>query len=112
MFRWLTDWIRRRRLASRGLFPYHDGRRLRHADPFTVWRLLHHHPELNMEAIGPLVDEGREPETSQLIAALAEIFDVLRFDDASGRGMTDWEILGLLAELDEFLDGVKKNSST
>jgi len=110
MFQWLTRRLTRRRLMRRGLFPYYSGARERWADPFRVYRLLMNHATVNMETIGPEVDEGKEPATSQLVVALADIFDVKRWDDHDRTGLTDWEILQLMVDLEQFLDELKKTS--
>lgn len=107
----LHGWRARRRLAQRGLFRYHDGQRIRWGDPFALWRGLVNHPEMNLETMAPLVDEGQEPETSIVLNATAEVFGVQRWDSQAGAGLTDWEILGLLTALQEYLAALKKNTS-
>ncbi len=107
---WLRDFLDRR-LHQRGLFRYHDGRRWRHGDPFLIWRRLHNHPKCNLETMAPELDEGKEPGATIVLDAICQVFDVQRWDDHGKSGLIDWELIGLLAQLDAFLDDLKKNTS-
>ena len=110
MIRWLRDRLRRRRYQRRGLFRYHDGRRARNADPFVIWRRIKEHDTLNLEDQASFVDQGLEPQTTIVIEGLCDVFQVTRFDDATGEGLMDVEVLDVLAKLHLFCDVVKKNS--
>lgn len=103
--------FRYRRLRKRGLFPYFDGQKERWGDPFVIWRKLLHESSVDLENITPLVDEAKEPETTQFVEAVASAFGVKRWDAEMETGLMDWEILDLIVGLDEFLAGLKKNSS-
>jgi hypothetical protein len=115
MFGLFSSVLRKRRERrwqnERLLLVYWDGQRERRIDPYRAYRQLQAHPEIDLEAIAPLVDQGQEPETTQLVNALADVFGVCRYDDATGRGLTDWEIIDLLAALNEFLLALKKKSN-
>lgn len=104
MFGLLKD----RRLRARGLFPYWDGSRRRWADPFAVYRALAS-GDPKLPDIAEAVDEGKEPETGQAVDLICRAFDVGRWNGATG--LTDTEILALIAQMDEFVEGAKKNSS-
>jgi hypothetical protein len=111
MFQWLKTRLERRRLQDRGLFRYHDGTRTRYADPFVVWRALNNHPEMNLEKQADFVDIGQEPETTTVVKAFCDVFDVKRWDDTKRTGLMDWEILDLINQLEGFLAPLKKNIS-
>jgi hypothetical protein len=106
----IIAWLKnRRRNRHRLLFRFWDGEQERSADPYRLWRDLNNHPKINLEEIAPAIDEGREPETTTLIEAMAEVFGLKRFDSTTKAGLTDWEVLNLLVELDEYLLALKKN---
>lgn len=113
--RWIFDFVsaiaRRRRQRKRELLRYFDGRRWRYGDPFALYRAIAAHPTLNLEAQAPLIDLGQEPETSIAVEAIAEVFGLQRWNAESGAGLTDWEILDCLEQLNRFLLGVKKNTN-
>lgn len=112
MLSYLLDLVRRRNTEKqRLLFRFDDGRQERAVDPFKVWRELQNHPTLNLERDLPFVDDGVEPETTNCLAAICQIFGVERFDPISGDGMTDWELLNLLEGLAAYLEALKKNIS-
>lgn len=108
----VIQWLRRawqqRRTRGRALFSYHDGARLRRADPAELWRKLLNHTRMNFADMLPLAHQGQEPEATIVLEALAEIFRVERWDDQSGRGLTNWELLDLVREFDEYLTELKK----
>ena len=105
MFRnWLQQWRRRR---SGIYFRYFDGQRVRYGDPLQLYRAFVHHPA-NLAVLAPAVDEQKEPETSQFLQAICEIFGLWRYDPVAGRGLTDAEILGVVDQFYRYLDEVKK----
>ena len=112
MFGKITSWMERRRLRGRGLFRFFDGRRYRHVDPLRMWREVEHHSEFNLETMPEAVAVRDEKASEAFYAAMCEVFGIERFDDSTGRGMTDEEIMGLLVDLSEFLGAVKKNIDT
>lgn len=93
------------------LLRYWDGTGWRYGDPFLLYRKLWSHPTLNIEAQAPLVDAGQEPETTEFVTSLAEIFGVERWDPDTGRGLTDWEVLDCFQQLNEYMVALKKNTS-
>lgn len=97
-----------RRQRQRELFEYWDGEKLRRGDPFRLWRALNNHSKMNLEN-APLVDKGEEPETTIFVKAIAEVFNVKRWDGESG--LTDWEMLRLLFDFSDFNIALKKNTS-
>ncbi len=109
--RWLRTWRDKRKLGPRGLFRYHDGQTYRWLDPFTTWRAICHHPTYDLEVHPAACDDAREPETTEAIGIISALFDVQRFDGRTGRGLNDWEILGLLEQLLGHLASLKKNTS-
>ena len=107
----IERWKRRRRESSRLLFSFWDGRQTRNADPYRLWRELSSYPTVNIVEAAPLVDEGQEPETTQVVTAIADVFGVTRWDETTQTGLTDWEILNLLGNLDQYLLAIKKKYS-
>jgi len=105
-------WRRRRQrkaVQARALFSYWDGTRWRYTDPFLAWRRLDNHKTLSLDAMAPLADAGKEPETTIMVEALCEVFDVRRWDEATTTGLTDWQVLNLLVELEGYFEGLKKS---
>jgi len=111
MWKWLKSWKHRRSLNKRLLFHYHDGERERLGDPFLLWRRLMNHDKLDLERMGPAVDDGEEPETTIFVESVAEVFGVKQWDETTQSGMTDWEIVDLVSQMHVFFDGLKKNIS-
>ena len=98
-------------LKRRGLLPFFDGTRQRWGDPFLLWRKIFTHPLIDLNRHGAAADVGREPETSEYVQALTEIFGVARWDDRCKKGLTDWEVLDLVRKLSTHLMALKKNIS-
>jgi hypothetical protein len=98
-----------RRESQRLLLTYWDGQTTRRGDPFRLQRDLNNHATMNMAEMSPDVDAGKEPATTIMVEAIAEVFGVKRWDGTAG--LTDWEILNLLAKLDDYLLALKKNTS-
>lgn len=110
MMIWPLAMLADRAKRKRGLFPYWDGERKRWADPFTIYRGLSA-SDVDLESMAPAIDEQKEPETTQAIDCICQAFDVSRWSDKTCTGLTDWEILGLVEQLDNYVNGVKKKSS-
>lgn len=104
----LARWRHRQRIQARLIFEYHDGQRERYGDPFALWRFLVSHPTANLEALAMAADQAEEPATTELVGVLCEAFNVSRLDSTTGEGLTDWEILDLLHQLDAFVAAAKK----
>lgn len=112
MFGWIRAWFTERNATSRrSLFRYWDGGKWRAGDPFAIWRALANHPKLDLDTMAPMADAGKEPETTILIEAFCEVFDVQRWDEKAQTGLTDWEIMNLLVELQTYFSNLKKNTS-
>lgn len=107
----LLRFLRTRRLVqSRAILAYWDGQRVRYGDPFAIWRNLTQ-GEPNLQLLAPYVDQGQEPETSQYLAKVCAAFGVQRWDDATQTGLPDWQIVGLVGQLANYQELVKKNAS-
>lgn len=102
----VLGWFKRRRLARRELLRFWDGAAWRYADPFQAWRRLSHHATIQIDAHWKAADRGDEPETTELVLAIAEVFDLRRWDGIDG--LTDWEVLDVFARLMGYLDDLKK----
>lgn len=101
----------RRRDRDRALFHYWDGQKARRIDPLRVWRELANHDKMDLDTMPAMADEGQEPETTTVVDAFCEVFDVHRWDDASGTGLTDSDILNLINQLQGYFAALKKNTS-
>lgn len=110
-FAWLRN--RRARLQSersRLIFEFSDGTKLRRADPMRVWREIQNDPEFNVQTMSALVDAQAEPETSLCLKCLCRVFGVERFDERTGRGLTDGQLLNLLVDFEDYLDTLQKKT--
>jgi hypothetical protein len=97
----------------RGFFVFTDDRGTEHVlDPFLVFRQLAHDPKINLEKHTVAADHGEEPETTELIEFICRVFGVVRYSPQTQLGMSDWEILGVLGQFHEYLEGLKKNIDT
>jgi hypothetical protein len=45
------------------------------------------------------------------VGVVARVFGVSRWDDSSQTGLTDWEVLDLFGDLNEYLLAIKKKYS-
>jgi len=108
---WFRKWSERRRLKQRALFAYHDGARVRRADPAEIWRKLLNHPDWDLAETMQEAHANHEPGVSVAVRVLSEIFDVQPWDDAAGAGLTTWELLDLVRQFEEYLSALKKNTS-
>ena len=107
----LKWWRNRRRNKKRLLFHFWDGEKIRRADPFRLWRDLQNDPTVELDAAIPASERGDEPETTQLIEAVAKAFGVERWNGENETGLADWEILDLMGYLSVYLDELKKKYS-
>jgi hypothetical protein len=104
----LQRWRERQWNRHRLLFSYWDGNRVRRADPYRLSRELQGQKELDLIAVAPLVDEGKEPETTQFVSVIAAVFGVERWNDSTQSGLMDWEILDLFRDFNGYLLNIKK----
>ena len=93
------------------LFKYWDSTQWRYIDPVTAFRKCQHHEAMDWDNKGTLIEAGSEPETTEYVQAICDIFDVEKYDESTGEGLTETELAGLLNHLTEWLLGVKKNTS-
>jgi len=104
----LLRWYRRWRLKRSGaLFRYYNGQRIVWADVLVLYRKIIHH-EADIISLLPAVDKQEEPETSQFVEVVTEIFGLTPYDQASGKGLTEWEIISVFMSFLEHLDQLKK----
>ena len=54
-------------------------------DVVTLYRKIIHH-EAEIVSLLPAVDNQQEPETTQFLEAVTEIFGLTRYDENSGKG--------------------------
>ncbi len=74
----LLSWYRRWRLKKTGaLFRYYNGRKIVWADVLTLYRKIIHH-QADIVSLLPAVDSQQEPETTQFLEAITEIFGLTR----------------------------------
>jgi hypothetical protein len=111
MFGFLQQWKNRRRNRQRLLFAFWDGFQFRRVDPFRVWRDIQSDKTVDLESMSPLVDDGKEPETTLVVDVIARAFDIQRWDSKAGKGLTDWEVLNLFGDLSTYLLDIKKKSN-
>lgn len=112
MFGWLKARKEQRRLAKRGIYRFWDGEQWRYADPLRIWQGIFRHPTVNFVRDLEAVDEGIEPTTTEVLNGICEIFAVQRFDDATRRGLTSWELVDMLNEYFAWLESQKKSTSS
>ena len=111
MFR-VFEFLRRRRYQRRGLFVFRDDRgRLRAIDPWRTARALLNHGRFNYPDDVPLAFAGQEPEATNLVEMVAEVFGVRRYDESTGAGLSDQELAGLVMNFEDFNAAQKKNTS-
>jgi len=84
-----------------------DGKKL-YYDPFRLWRILYQNPKFRLDDYMDAVSEGREPETTEFVRHLAEVFGVKRWEPGMTpeEGLTDIEIIGLLSRFGAWLQEV------
>jgi hypothetical protein len=104
----LLRWYRRWRLKKSGaLFRYYNGERIVWADVLSLYRRIIHH-EADIVSLLPAVDKQEEPETSQFLEAVTQIFDLKPYEQGSEKGLTEWEIINVFMSFLEHLDQLKK----
>lgn len=107
-------WLRFRRRPERCIFEFYDGRATRYADPMEAWRAIEQAagpewPELLRlltadpppgTTVGVWADRRREDQekaAAKLGEAACIAFGVVPLDQATGRGMTRAERVGIVA---------------
>lgn len=107
---------------ARELFAFYDGRRTRRVDPLAVWRAVSEHPTFRFDkldevsASGALIagESGKAEEwfhesVKETAAAARELFGLKMYDEG---GLAEHECVRLLFAFRDYIDGVKKNTST
>jgi len=103
-----------KRKWSRGrkqIFQYWNGQAWCYADPMVVLRGLQDHPTFNWERYPVLVTKGDLGALKVCADAIRDVFGIDPFNGVTGRGLTEEECLGLLADFSAYTSGVKKNGS-
>jgi len=93
---------------DRLLFRYWNGTKIVAIDPFRVYREVVSEKTIDFDTIGPMVEKWEEPATTLLIDLICRVFGVQRYDSETEKGLTDPELLNLFADLNDYLDYVKK----
>lgn len=106
----LWFWLFSRFDDRRGLFLFHDGKRLHKVDAWACVRAFMTHPKYEWDET-PLLYAGRDAVTQlsgmKLTAdAVREVFQIPAFEFG---GLTDLGCMGLMDTFRDFLDNVKKN---
>ena len=112
-FGWVKRWQERKRLKGRRIYRFFDGICERSIDPAVVWRSLCEDPELDMGLHFKLADEGDVKAIATVAKAARNAFSVVEFQDlgqARTVGLTEPELLGLVADFCGYLDALKKNT--
>jgi len=108
----MLRWYRRWRLTKEGaLFRYYNGRRIVYGDVLSLYRRITTH-EANIPALLDAVDAQQEPETTQFLNAVCDVFGLERYNEKTGRGLTEWEIIAVFVRFLELLESLKKKYST
>ena len=97
-----------------GVFRFHDGRRWRAADPFTVHRALLTHKDFNLEDVGLIQVEAENPKERNFATCLKaeqaarDVFGIPEFEKG---GLTAENCIVLLAEFLDFVSVQKKSGN-
>ena len=115
MFGFVRKWRQARRMkqmiAAGAVFGFWDGRQIRYADPFRIWRELTQDEQVNLERLLPEMDDMQCPAIETALAHTCKVFGVARWNETTQTGLTDLEILNLLRDVMEWTAYIKKNSS-
>jgi hypothetical protein len=103
----LGDWLYRRRLRRAMLFTFWDGQRRRRADGQRLWRRYRARQELIDPLLLKRLQEDDPEATEQYLAALAEVFEVRRYDPQTETGLTDVELLDVAVQFGRWIEKKK-----
>lgn len=110
--------------GERQIFKFHDGQRVRHADPFAVWSKFEAHAGIDPETllrdviakpvpgvIGDIAERHKANQNTafdKLMSATGHAFEIPEFGDASGKpvGLTQRERLALVHNFIVYLGGL------
>lgn len=107
----LFGWLYRRRLRRAMLFPFWDGSGYRRADGQRLWRRYRAKKELTDPLLLKKLQEDDPEAAEQYLAALAEVFEVSRYDPQTERGLTDGELLALVGKFACWIEKKKAPAS-
>ena len=98
---------------SRGLFRFHDGKRIRQVDPISVLMALESHPKFRLDLDPKRALEDGDQEAMALLAdAVRSAFGVREFSSPRRAGLTVYECVELLAVFSFYVDSQKKSTNT
>lgn len=100
-----TAFAGEKKLSEPIIFKYFDGKLERRGDVASLFRRLYYNGKVPLTKVEfwESVAQRSEPATSQAIASIAEIFGLHRYDDVSGDGLTDDQVIELFDEFNNVL---------
>ncbi|MFG0261030.1 MAG: hypothetical protein ACF788_01375 [Novipirellula sp. JB048] len=105
----ILQWVRNRIWNKRRLiFRYHDGRRVRSADPIVLAAGLHGHPEYLYRHLRDAA-EGDQESIDIVARAACDVFGVSPLEGSGQGGLTVAERIELMMAFDLYLFELKKN---
>lgn len=110
MFAWLYRLFTHRNDPR--LFVYWDGSRRRRIDPLRAFRALSAHPTYRPDVTPIMADAGDPEALATMLQAAQDVFDVRPFDEATGHGLTENEMLDLMVDFTIWLESKKKSMPT
>lgn len=103
------------RKPKQEIFRYWDGCRWRGADPLLVFRQMIGHPRFDLEKHSEwlrIEDVKIQMEAVEItVDAMRSIFGLQPWNEETGRGVTDREVLGILSDFIIYTANLKKNGS-
>lgn len=105
----MLNWFRPSR--NKNIFRYWDGTKTVGIDPIQAFRALDAHPEFDFESIGMRVEMGDMDAIDICCRAAQDVFHVRPWSMIDGKesGLSQHEILGLVARFLEYVVELKKN---
>ena len=106
----LINWLRNKLWQRRRLiFRFHDGKRIRRADPLAAAIALHAHPKYLPRHLGQARDGDKE--AIQIVAdAATDIFGLQPLSADGRQGLTINERLEIMLGFNAYLRALKKNT--
>lgn len=98
-----------RKRNPRFIYTYWDGKKQRQDDPLAIRYRLDTHPTYRFDVHPVLAEKGDMAAYEIVLSAICDAFLVKRFDPATGTGLTQTELVGLLIDFGSYLESVKKN---
>lgn len=106
----MLNWLRNRLWQRRRLlFRFHDGSRIRRADPLAIAIALHAHPTYLPRHLSEAVD-GDKDALLTVAQAATDVFGVAALTSQYKSGLTLNERLELMLAFDAYLRALKKNT--